>query len=205
MGRKVVRDDVIPAEHGMAFEIKKGPVLRIYLVEDHQVGDCVFYNAHDHKEFFHLGQTWVLSNFLGTGTSYSFKHFYSNAPRVNVMFTVLEDTVKQHSGHNSARCNARMSELIGRTGGERTCEQNLVEALAPYGLTAYEIVDCFNVFNNQKLRTDGTFSRETSAARKGDHIEMLAEMDILAGISACPSPTTINDYRPKPLGVQVLE
>ena len=34
---------------------------------------------------------------------------------------------------------------------------------------------------------------------------MFAEMDVLAGISACPSDNVpTNDFRAKPLGVQVL-
>ena len=81
MDRKVILDDVIPARHGKAYEVKKGQVLQIYLVEDMQVGDCVFFNAHDYKEWWHLGQTWTLSNHLGTGTAKSFKHFYSKPPR----------------------------------------------------------------------------------------------------------------------------
>ena len=55
MDRKVIVDDVIPARHGRAYELKKGHVLRIYLLEDHQVGDVVFYNANDYKEWFTLG------------------------------------------------------------------------------------------------------------------------------------------------------
>ena len=57
MARNVVLDSVIPARHGMAFEVKKGQALRIYLVEDKQVADVVFFNANDYKEWFHVGQT----------------------------------------------------------------------------------------------------------------------------------------------------
>ncbi|MDE2766254.1 MAG: DUF1989 domain-containing protein, partial [Chloroflexota bacterium] len=91
---EVVQDTIIPARHGMAFEIKKGQVARLYLVEDRQVGDCVFYNANDYKEWFHVGQSWAINVMLGTGDAHSFKHFYSKPPRENVMLTVLEDTVK---------------------------------------------------------------------------------------------------------------
>ena len=41
---------------------------------------------------------------------------------------------------------------------------------------------------------------------KGDYIDLLAEMDILAAISACPSESTAtNDGRAKPLGVKIFE
>ena len=205
MARKVIRDEIIPAKEGMAFELRKGQVLRIHLVEDMQVGDCVFFNAHDYKEWFHVGQSWVLNNLLGTGTAKSFKHFYSKAPRENVMLTVLEDTVKNHSGNNAARCSRRMIELTGRVGQERSCDQNLAEALAPHGLTADDVPDVFNVFMNTELREDGTFKNVQPTAMKGDYIDLLAEMDILAAISACPSITATNDFNPKPLGVTILQ
>ena len=205
MERKVIQDTVIPAEHGMAFEVKKGQVLRIYQVEEKQVGDCAFFNTHDYKEFFHLGQTWTMANHLGTGTAKSFTHFYSKAPRTNVMLTVLEDTVKNHSGHLAARCNRRALDIQGRTSQERSCDLNLTEALAPYGLTGDDIMDIFNVFMAAEIHEDGRFTLTTSTAETGDYIDLLAEMDILAGISACPAPTVINDYRTKPLGVKILE
>ena len=205
MERKVIQDEVIPAEHGMAFEIKRGQVLRIYQVEEKQVGDCAFFNAHDYKEFFHVGQTWSTNNRLGNGTAKSFTQFYSKAPRMNLMFTVLEDTVKNHSGHLGARCNRRTLDLGGRTSQLRSCDLNLTEALTPYGLTGDDIMDIFNVFMAVQIYEDGRFDLTTSTAENGDYIDLLAEMDIQAGISACPSDAVINDYRPKPLGVKILE
>ena len=205
MERKVIQDSVIPAEHGMAFEIKRGQVLRIYQVEEKQVGDCAFFNAHDYKEFFHLGQTWSVAKLLGTGTAKSFTQFYSKAPRMNLMLTVLEDTVKNHSGHLAARCNRRSLDMAGRTSQRRTCDLNLTEALTPYGLAGDDIMDIFNVFMAAQMYEDGSYDLTTSTAENGDYIDLLAEMDVLAGISACPSPTVINDYRPKSLGVKILE
>ena len=205
MTRTVVQDSVIPARYGMAFEVKKGQVLRIYQVEEKQVGDCVFYNVHDYKEWYHVGQTWALNSFMGTGTAKSYKHFYSKPPRENVMLTVLEDTVKNHWGNNGVRCSRRMWDMRGRSDQDRSCQQNLEEVLAPYGITGDDVGDCFNVFLNAELHEDGGFEIKPPTALKGDYIDLLAEMDILAAISACPSDTVTNDYRAKPLGVKILE
>ena len=205
MERKVIQDTVIPAEHGMAFEVKKGQVLRIYQSEESQVGDCAFFNAHDYKEVFHVGETWWMANALGTGTARSYTQFYSKPPRTNVMLTVVEDTVKNHSGHMAARCNRKALDILGRTSQQRSCQQNLEEALAPFGITGDDIVDIFNVFMAAEFPPDGSYKTTASTAQNGDHIDLLAEMDILAGISACPAPTIINDYRTKSLGVKILE
>ena len=205
MARKLIQDAVIPASHGMAFEVKKGQVLRIYQVEEKQVADVVFFNANDYKEWFHVGQTWTTNGHLGTGNAKSFQHFYSKPPRENLMLTVVEDTVKVHWGNNGARCSRRMLERRGRAQQDRSCQENLEEALAPYGITGDDLGDCFNLFLNVELDESGGFNIITPTALKGDHIDLLAEMDILTGISACPTNTAANDYRVKPLGVQILE
>ena len=205
MARKVVLDSVIPARYGMAFEVRKGQVLRIYQVEDKQVGDVVFFNANDYKEWFHVGQTWTINGSLGTGTAKSFKHFYSKPPRENVMLTVLEDTVKVQWGNNGARCSRKLWDLRGRNDQDRSCQQNLEEALAPYGITGDDVGDCFNLFLNVELDNSGGFNMKAPTALKGDYIDLLAEMDILTAISVCPADTVVNDHRPKPLGVTILE
>ena len=205
MARNLIQDSVIPARHGAAFEVRKNQVLRIYLIEDKQVGDVVFVNANDYKEWFHTGATWILNGFLGTGTSKNFRHFYSKSPRENVMLTVLEDTVKVHWGNNGARCSRRMWELRNRSDQARSCQENLEEALAGYGISGDDIGDCFNLFLNAQLDDEGGFNIKEPTAVKGDYIDLRAEMDILTAISACPSDSITNAYQPKPLGVQIFE
>ena len=202
---EAVLDTIIPAGHGMAFEVRKGQVFRLYLVEDRQVGDCVFYNANDYKEWFHIGQSWAINAILGTGDAHSFQHFYSKPPRENVMLTVVEDTVKNHWGNMGGRCSARLAELSGHGNPGRSCQQNLTEALAPYGLTGDDVNDVFNVFMNVEMDANGNFTFKVPETVAGDHIDMRAEMDILAGISACPNDNgPINDGRSKPLGVTIF-
>jgi uncharacterized protein YcgI (DUF1989 family) len=201
---RVVEDFVIPAGRGKAFLVPRGAVLRIHLVEDRQVGDCCFFNAHDRREVFHVGQSWALNVLLGTGNAKSFRHFYSKPPRENVMLTVLEDTVRNHWGNMGGRCSRRLYELRDRDPGHRSCQENLAEALAPFGVSGDDIADVFNVFMNVELRPDGSFAILPPTAKKGDHIDLRAEMDVLAAVSACPADrNATNDGRAKPLGVTV--
>jgi len=202
---RVLEDCVIPAGRGRAFIVPRGAVLRIHLVEDRQVGDCCFFNAHDRREVFHVGQSWALNVMLGTGNARSFRHFYSKPPRENVMLTVLEDTVRNHWGNMGGRCSRRLYELRDRDPGHRSCQENLAEALAPFGVSGDDIADVFNVFMNVELRPDGSFAILPPTAKKGDHIDLRAEMDVLAAVSACPADrNATNDGRAKPLGVTVL-
>jgi len=202
--RRVLEDCVIPAGQGKAFLVPRNAVLRIHLVEDRQVGDCCFFNANDHREVFHVGQSWALNVMLGTGNAKSFRHFYSKPPRENVMLTVLEDTVRNHWGNMGGRCSKRLYELRDGDRDHRSCQENLAEALAPFGVSGDDIVDIFNVFMNVEVRPDGSFTILPPSAKKGDYIELRAEMDVLAAISACPADrNATNDGRAKPLGVTV--
>ena len=204
MERSVVLDEIIPATYARAYEVKKGQVIRIYEVEDSQVSDLVFFNAHDYKEWFHVGQSWLTNVALGTGDGRSLKHFYSKPPRENLMMTTLTDTVKNHFANMGARCSRRSLERRGRGSEKRSCQESLEEALSPYGLTGDDIGDIFNVFLNPEMDENGKFSYKVSTAKAGDHIELLAEMDILAAVSACPAETIVNNYRAKPLGIKIF-
>jgi len=198
-------DFIIPAREARAFVVPRGARLRIHLVEDRQVGDCCFYNADDHREVFHVGQKWALNVLLGTGNAKSFRHFYSKPPRENVMLTVVEDTVRNHWGNMGGRCSRKLYELRDGDRAHRSCQENLAEALAPHGLTGDDIVDVFNVFMNVELRPDGSFTILPPSARKGDYIELRAEMNLLAAVSACPADrNATNDGRAKPLGITIL-
>ena len=218
---RTLADFIIPAREARAFVVPRGAHLRIHLLEDKQVGDCCFFNAHDHREVFHVGQSWALNVMLGTGNAKSFRHFYSKPPRENVMLTVLDDTppvpkiltplVKStFFAGQTINYSAKALDLedgVGpaeRAAEHRSCQENLAEALAPHGLTGDHIVDVFNVFMNVELRPDGSFTILAPTARKGDYIELRAEMDILAAVSACPADrNATNDGRAKPLGITI--
>lgn len=205
MARNLVEEFIIPAREARAFVVSKGQVLRIYLVEGRQVGDCVFYNADDPKEMFHVDQSWALNGAAGTGNAKAFKHFYSKPPRENILLTTVEDTVKNHWGNMGGRCSRRWYETLYDDPDHPNCQDNLTKALAPFGLSGDDIIDIFNVFMNVELGTDGSFALSTPTAEKGDHIDLLAEMNVLAAISACPSDNSpTNDFRAKPLGVKIF-
>ncbi len=201
-----VEEFVIPARYGRAFTVDKGQVFRIHQVEGGQVGDCVFYNAHDHKEMFHVGQTWAYNVILGTGTAKRYSHFYSKPPREKVMMTVLADTYGTHFGASGGRCSTRLYRLRDNIpAGQRSCQENLAEALAPHGLTGDDVFDIFNVFMNVDLFEDGRFEIKPTGASAEDYIKLRAEMDLLVAVSACPAETSpTNQGRYKPLGIKVF-
>ncbi len=208
MTANLIEEFVIPARRGRAFEVKKGQTFRIHQIVGGQVGDCVFFNADDHKEMFHCGQSWAINVIAGTGTSKAFRYFYSKPPRENVMMTVLQDTYPNHWGNMGGRCSQRLYEIRDSlaAGSHRSCQENLREALEPFELTGDDIIDVFNVFMNVDLHADGTFTIRSTEVGKDDFMEMRAEMNILAAVSACPADTSpTNGGKSAPLGIRIYE
>lgn len=64
----------------------------------------------------------------------------------------------------------------------------------------------FNVFLNEIIDEDGTVHMAPPVAKKGDYIDLLAEMDVLVGFSNCPDDIdACNAYECKDMKVQILE
>lgn len=203
---QIIEDITVPAKHGRACQVRKGQILRIYLPEGEQVGDAAFFNADNPKEQFHVGQTWALNVMLGTGTAKNYKHFYSNPPFENVMMTVVADTVGTHFGNCAGRCSSRLLSMRDNLADSRNCQENLAEALEPFGIQGEDINDVFNVFMHVALDTEGGFSIERPTSKAGDYIDLRAEMNLIAAVSACPNESNlVNNYVAKPMGILVYE
>ena len=197
----LIEDFIIPATYGKAFLVKQGQILSIIQVEGPQMVDAVFLNANDHKEVFHAGMTAAINMMTGEGTMTKVKKLYSKPPRDNVMMEVLEDAVGVHLAWNGGRCSRSFYEGLGQQ-NHRSCQDNLAEVLAPFGLTEDDVPDVFNAFMNVTGIEQGVFETVNPVSKKGDFISLRAEMDILAAVSACPFDLI---YTPKPLQIQIVQ
>lgn len=103
------------------------------------------------------------------------------------MFTVLKDTTRVHFALSGARCSPMHYALRYNTKAppHRSCHINLAEAIAPFGLTKYDVHDVFNVFMNVDIE-DNVPILKPPVVSKDDYIDMKAEMNCLVAMSACP-------------------
>ena len=209
MSRKLVDEIMVPAEHARAFHVKSGQTMRIIAVEGPQVGEVAIFNAHNYKEVYDPSRSWVWGCFYQTGNAERIQHLYSRPPRMNVMLEVTEDVIQRHWVWSGARCNRLSYEFRGAKGPVRNCFDNLAEAIAPFGMTAEDVPDVFNLWLNVAYTPDGACIKLPSLARKGDHIDFLGHMDCLIALSACPGNqqdiTPINGGVNKPLKVEIYE
>ncbi len=202
MNETVVTEFTVPARHGKAFVVRKGQVLSIVEIEGKQMADVVFLNANDYKEVFHAGWSAALNMMLGEGDMRKIKKLYSKSPRDNVMLTVVDDPTGVHLPWNGGRCSRKVYEEFFKLPGHRSCQDNLAEVLAPYGISEDDVPDVFNAFMNAEGFEEGRFDTREPVTEKGDYISLRAEMDVLVGVSACPFDLL---YTPRPLGIKIVE
>ena len=194
---RVVARRVAPPRDACAFEVPAGHFLRILCVGGPQVGDLNLWNAADLSERFYSGKTRALH---GTHVSVG-DRLWSNFPTLRPMATIVADDLDWYGAdafggrvHDviGTRCDPYTSHLLSGTQYHRCCHSNLARALAgARGLSPQEaeahVHDVLNVFMCTGFTRDtGRYFMKASPVRPGDALTMLAEIDLLGALSACP-------------------
>jgi len=187
--RPLVGSIEIPRQTGRAFRVAQGEILRLRCHEGPQVADLIAFNSDDPREKFWQARTRVVyGGHLGVGDQ-----LWSIPPWTRPMATLIADTVAHGDVVDGARshdllfcrCDARLYELVHKRAAAN-CNGNLVAAIAPFGLGAGDVHDPFNIFMTTGLNRSGKPFYLPSDARKGDYVDLLAEINLLVAISACP-------------------
>lgn len=175
--------------------IRKGQVLRIIDLEGSQVPDLLLWDADDLTHVHNCSQTEYLNkrwNYWKPGDV-----FFSN--NVQRMATLTEDSTKGvHSVHANF-CSERGNFVKFGIPGTVNCRDNLVSAMSDYGFTAKDIEYCMPIafFMDVPHNPDGSLDKAAAVSRPGDYVDLLAEMDLIAAISNCPSiRSPVNDHNP---------
>jgi urea carboxylase-associated protein 1 len=197
-----LQDHHVPAEAPFSCLVKKGQTLRIVDSHGQQAVDTLFYNAHDHAERYSAQDTIRAQGaaYIGVGT-----RILSNEG--NVMLTVTADTSGRHD--TCAGACSRESNTV-RFGHEtfylHACRENFLIELSKHGMTRADIVPNINFFMNVPILPDGGMTIVDGLSAPGDHVELLAEMDVLCVISNCPQVNNpCNGFDPTPIRVMVWE
>jgi uncharacterized protein YcgI (DUF1989 family) len=196
---KIIEEFVIPKCEGRSFKIKKGHILRIIEIEGVQAADMIAFNLYDFKESY---SAWLTRNLSLNFTRVN--RLYSKLPKGNIMFTLLTDIPGVY-WLSPGRCNRLFYELhYGQKEYHKNCQDILAGCIKPYGMSEYDVPDVFNIFMRAILHKDGSVRFKPSPVKKGDYVDLRAEMDCLVAISACPDELgSYNDFKTKPLEIQI--
>ena len=186
---------------GKAVEVRAGQVLRIEQVDGGQCVDFNCFNLHDYKEFMHCGRTRTVHGFHPSKGTF----LWSAPPRERAMMFILEDTF----GRNDVlfpRCSAYVYESGYGYDIHTNCQDIQAEAQREYLLTPDDVHDSFNFFMCTEVTSPhrATMTRQTS--KRGDYVELLALMDVLAVPNVCGSDVMrTSNFSLKPIKLSIFD
>lgn len=188
----------VPPRDARCFRVNAGQTFRISSIEGSQVGDLNLWNAHDLNERFFSGKTRAIhGTHVTTGD-----RLWSTLPHLRPMATIIADTLEWYGldafgggVHDviGTRCDPYTHALLSH--GDQyhyCCHSNLTRALSdetdlPIAEAELLVHDVLNVFMCTGFTRDtGQYFMKASPVRPGDHIDFLAEIDLIGGLSACP-------------------
>ncbi len=187
----------VPPREACAIRVPAGSFLRIHCAEGPQVGDLNLFAEGDLSERFYSGKTRALhGTHVTTGD-----RLWSCFPHLRPMATVTHDTLAWYGidGFGGAvhdvigtRCDPYTHRLLSGGDYHHCCHSNLTRALSDAtGLPLQEaeahVHDVLNVFMCTGFTRDtGQYFMKASPVRRGDYLELFAEIGLLAVLSACP-------------------
>ncbi len=181
--------------------LSAGEVLRIVDLEGRQGVDFLCYSATNPEERYHAPNTIKKAGHIALEKG---DVLYSDVARA--LMTLIEDTVGGHDtigGCCSAASNRLLydSDLPG-------CRENLLAALAPFGLGRRDIVPNVNFFCDVPVFDNYQFGENVfrpSHSQAGDRISLQMEMDVICALSNCPQVNNpCNDGQPGPIEVSII-
>jgi len=182
---------------GTGLVVRRGQLLKIIDPTGEQVSDLISFAEDDPREWLSSGRTIDYANTIYLTTGHT---LYSNRSRP--MWTVLEDTVGRHDFLLTPCSPETFSIIYGTKGHHPSCFENLVKALAPFGIAPDAIPTTLNVFMNVEVAPHGELRILPPRSRAGDHLLLRAEMDLVVGITACSAELS-NNGTFKPIDVEV--
>ena len=199
--RKVLSQLVLEPGTGKALELKRGMILRIEQIEGGQCVDFNCFNLHDYKEFFHTGRTRHLHGLHPSKGDF----LWSAPPRERQMMYIMEDTARTNDVLYP-RCSGFLFEYHYGLPVHTNCHDMQAEAQREYGLTPDDVHDSFNFFMHTGIDSQGRpyIARQTS--KKGDFVELLALIDVLAVPNVCGADImATSDFSAKPIGITIFQ
>ena len=186
----------IAPQTGAAFLLNKGQKLRVISPEAEQVSDLMAFGL-DRLESLSSGRTIDYNGTLYLTTGHV---LYSN--RSNKMLTIVRDDTGRHD-FLYAPCSPEMFQALYGYGPDHpSCFRNLADNLAPFGIHEDQIPTTFNIFMNADLAPNGEMKVVPPINKPGDVIELVAEMDLIVGLTACSAELS-NNWSFKPIDYEI--
>lgn len=178
--------------------LASGEVIDIVDVEGKQVADLVAISMSD-PETEWLSPTHTRSS-LGRLKLQIGDTLLTNHRRP--ILRLAHDDVGVHD-MSFAMCDRERYRLDFGVADHPNCRDAMTAVLTPHKIPEHRIPDPINVFQNSTIGVDGVIDSNESLSRAGDKVSLMALMDTLVVVSACPQDQTpINGWAPTPVIVR---
>lgn len=189
---------LVPAGTARAVTLRNGQRLRIVNIHGKQVADFIAFNASDFSET--LG---TLHTLVSLGRLFPTAGDRLRTNRRRPMLEITRDDTGRHDLLIAA-CDPWRYEYDFGVTGHRNCSDNFLEALQTWGLARHQLPQPVNFFQNMAY-PDGRVEFRESLAKPGDVVELLALMDMVAAVSACPMDLNpISGFRVSDVALEIL-
>ena len=196
----IILDEIVPARVLWSGLVREGQTLRIEDTHGCQAVDTLFYASSDMGERYSAQDTLCEqgSAYITMGTK-----IMSN--RGNVMLTVVADSCGLHDTCAGAcSCESNTVRFGHETRYQHACRENFMLIMARYGLTKRDIVPNINFFMNVPIEPSGAITVVDGVSKPGDHVELVAAMDVICAISNCPQVNNpCNGFDPTPIRITI--
>jgi urea carboxylase-associated protein 1 len=199
---RAILDEIVPANCPWSGLVRRGQTICIEDTHGCQAVDTLFYRADD------MGERYSSQDTLREqGTAYitTGSRLFSNLG--NVMLIVVTDSCGRHdTSAGACSCESNTVRFGHATKYMHACRENFVMEVARYGLTKRDIVPNINFFMNVPIEPSGKLAIVDGVSKPGDHVELVAEMDVICVISNCPQVNNpCNGFDPTAIRVTVRD
>ncbi len=195
-------DLVLQPVSGKAFPVYRGEVFRVIQEVGGQCIDFNCFNLHDYKEHMSVGAMRRQGFRIGRGD-----FVISDNPRCSLMMVILEMSQTCVTDLLANHCSADFFEAAFGFDLHTNCQDTIAEAIGEYGLTPDDTHDSFNMFMNSGWTDNGKLHLDRrNPAKKGDSIDLLALMDVLAVPVICGQDVAyVSNMFLRPMRIQIFE
>jgi urea carboxylase-associated protein 2 len=195
----LVTEETIPPGWYWTARIPRGQSLRLVNDEAGPGLSALFWNAHDPSERYNAGDTvkvqWTARVTAG-------RMLLSDMGRG--LASITADSCGFHDsilgGSTRASDAHRYSAEVPENPDRRNSHDNFVLAAAKFGLGVRDVGPCITFFAPVVTDETGRFQWRSEGLRRGDFVDVRAEIDLLIALSNCPHPLSPDPrWAPKPM------
>jgi uncharacterized protein YcgI (DUF1989 family) len=171
---------IVPGGYGRSIDVKTGQYVAVRDIVGGQCGDFWAIDANNFDHFLSPSHTWV---HLGRIQPHKGDELVTN--RREPILKIIADDVGWHDMLVPACDPQRYKRYYGVT-GHRNCHDNFLEAMDNHEWGKRLVPQPFNLFMNTFVESNGTLLIRDPISKKNDKIAMIAKMDLIVVVSACP-------------------